>query len=76
MDLLADRFADSRDLLQVLSGLDQGLQTLAHIPDGPGSIAVGPDPKGILPLNVQDVGDFGEDVRDGLVFHFRPPFHD
>jgi hypothetical protein len=66
-------FSDPGNFLQISAGLDQVLKTFAHIAKGPGRIAVGSDPEGVLPLDIQNVRNFGKDVGNGLVFHDFTP---
>jgi hypothetical protein len=68
-----DGFPDPGDLFEIPAGLDQVLQTLAHIVNGPGRIAVGSDSKGVFVLDIEDIRDFGKDVGDGFVFHDFTP---
>src|SRR5262249_48817186 len=71
-DLVAERFADARNLAELARG-DDVVQVRLHLFDGSRRVEVSATAKGVLALQLQDGADLVEDGGDLLFVHDGSP---
>ena len=67
LDVGGHAFADAGNFQQLLGLAEQGRDLLGRGLKGFGGAAIGADAKGVVAVDLHEIGGFVEDVRDGFV---------